>query len=156
METSHEHDAAPWYVDFVLPVLLAEARKSYGREIRSNLTAAGFTDMPRNGARVVGGIARSGRPMGDVVAELGVSKQAASQLVDTLVLRGYLLRVPDPEDRRRMNLDLTDRGRDAAEEVRAAVDGVDAALLAAVGPEAVLSLRRALAVLAELPALGAG
>ena len=42
--------------------------------------------------------------------ELGVSKQAAGQLVDTLVLRGYLERSVDPEDRRRLTLTLTERG----------------------------------------------
>ena len=43
-----------------------------------------------------------------------MSKQAAGQLVDTLVLRGYLDRSPDPEDRRRMTVTLTERGAMAA------------------------------------------
>ena len=46
-------------------------------------------------------------PQADVVASLGMSKQAASQLIDTLVLREYLERRIDPEDRRRMGVRLT-------------------------------------------------
>ena len=47
----------------------------------------------------------------DVVASLGLSKQMASQLIDTLVLREYLERRNDPVDRRRMEVRLTGRGR---------------------------------------------
>lgn len=41
---------------------------------------------------------------------LGVTKQATSELVQHLVDRGYLTRVPDPADRRARVLVLTDRG----------------------------------------------
>ena len=47
----------------------------------------------------------------DMIRGLGVTKQAASQLIDTLVLRGYLTRDVNPEDRRRMTVTLTERGR---------------------------------------------
>ena len=55
--------------------------------------------------------------------QLGVSKQAASQLIDTLVLRGYLERRVDPEDRRRINIEATERGRAAGEAIAAGVQG---------------------------------
>jgi DNA-binding MarR family transcriptional regulator len=58
-----------------------------------------------------------------------VSRQAASQLIDTLVLRGYLTRQINPADRRRMDIELTDRGRAAADAVLAAI--ADVAQLAA-------------------------
>ena len=64
----------------------------------------------------------------DVVASLGLSKQAASQLIDTLVLREYLERRNDPVDRRRMEVRLTERGRTAAIAIRTAIDAVEAAL----------------------------
>ncbi len=57
--------------------------------------------------------------------ELGVSKQARSQLIDTLVVRGYLERADDPDDRRKLVLTPTERGRAAAAEVRAAVVAID-------------------------------
>ena len=140
-----------WYEELVLPVLLAEARRTYGLAIRRALVAAGFDDMPRSGARVVGGIAREGgTPLSEVAVAQAVSKQAASQLVDTLVTRGYVVRVPDEDDRRRLSLVLTDRGTAAAAEIRNAVDGVDAAFEEAVGHDGVARVRAALGALVEL------
>jgi len=139
----------PWYADVVLPALLAAARRRYGQEIRAALAGAGFTDMPRAGARLVGGIARNGPSLADAAADLAVSKQAASQLVDTLVLRGYLERRPDPEDRRRIILNLTNRGRSAATEIRAAVERVDRRFADKVGIDKLAETRRVLAALVE-------
>jgi DNA-binding MarR family transcriptional regulator len=140
----------PWYADVVLPMLLAAGRTTYGRAIRANLQAAGFGDLPRQGSRVVGGIARNGLNLTDVSEVLGVSKQAASQLVDTLVVRGYVERIPHPDDRRRMTVGLTDRGRGAAEEIRDAVEAVDRALTDRVGAEDLSVARRVLGQLVEL------
>lgn len=140
-----------WYDELVLPVLLAEARRTYGTAIRRALAAAGFDDMPRAGARVVGGIARdSGMPLREVAVAQAVSKQAVSQLVDTLVVRGYVVRVPDGDDRRRLSIALTDRGRAAAAEIRGAVDAVDTAFVEAVGPAEVARVRAALGMLVAL------
>ena len=140
-----------WYEELVLPVLLAEARRTYGAAIRCALAAAGFDDMPRAGARVVGGIARGGgTPLREVAVAQAVSKQAASQLVDTLVTRGYVVRVPDSGDRRRVSIALTDRGEAAAAEIRGAVDAVDAAFEQAVGSDEVARVRAALGALVAL------
>ncbi len=140
-----------WYEDLATPVLLAEARRTYGSAVRRALAAAGFDDMPRAGARVVGGIARGGgTPLREVALMHAVSKQAASQLVDTLVARGYVLRVPDEDDRRRLSVALTERGAAAAAEIRRAVDAVDAAFERAVGAREVVRVRAALGALVEL------
>ena len=58
----------------------------------------------------------------DSIRGLGVTKQAASQLLDTLVLRGFLVRDINPEDRRRMTIDLTERGHAAAAAIYAGTD----------------------------------
>ena len=79
-----------------------------------------------------------------------MSKQAGGQLVDSLVVRGYLERSPDPEDRRRMTVALTDRGRVAADAARQAVEAIDAELIARVGAEPVAHARAALGALIEL------
>jgi DNA-binding MarR family transcriptional regulator len=109
----------------VLPALLRGARGAYGIAIQRALSDAGYWDLPRNGPYVIGGMANHGGSASDLIRQLGVTKQAASQLIDTLVVRGYLERSVDPEDRRRLTIDLTDRGRDAAVEIRAAVQDVD-------------------------------
>lgn len=133
------------------PALLRGARRAYGRTIRAELDAGGCDDVPANGIFVLGAIARGGVPLGEIIAALRLSKQAAGALVDTLVTRGYLDRTPDPADRRRLIVALTPRGEAAAEIVRRTVDAVDAQLLARVGAEA---LGRAREVLAALAAMG--
>jgi DNA-binding MarR family transcriptional regulator len=136
--------------EVAFPALLRASRGAYGAAIRTALTGIGCADVPRNGAFVLGSIARNGAPMGDVIRGLGVSKQAGGQVVDTLVVRGYLERTPDPDDRRRMTVSLTDRGRLAADASRGAVERVDAALVARVGADTVASARAALVALIEL------
>jgi DNA-binding MarR family transcriptional regulator len=142
----------PWYADVVMPALLRHARTTYGAAMRAALDEAGCGDIPGNGLYVIGRIALGAEPvpLGDLVRELGVTKQAAGQLVDTLVLRGYVERAADTDDRRKLTVTLTERGRRAAEVQGAARDRVDAALIERVGPEAVAHARRALAALIEL------
>jgi len=144
-------DGQDWSADASFPALLRAARRAYGTVVREALAEAGCDDMPRNGSYVIGAIARSGAPLSRIISELGVSKQAAGQLVDTLVTRGYLDRAADPDDRRRLTITLTGRGLAAAEVIRDAVERVDAGLLRQVGPEYVAHTRAALAAL-----IGAG
>ncbi len=139
----------PWYDDVVLPVLLASARSTYGSAIRQALAEIGCDDMPRSGARVLGALRRDAG-VSDIAGLVGTSKQAASQLVDTLVTRGYLTRAPAPDDRRRVVLTLTERGVEAAEVVAETVQDVDAAIVARVGAEAFAGARSVLAVAVEI------
>jgi DNA-binding MarR family transcriptional regulator len=138
-----------WPGEMAFPALLRAARTTYGSAIRAALDEAGCDDVPRNGSYVIGAIARTGAPLGQVIKELGVSKQAAGQLVDALVTRGYLDRSVDPEDRRRLTITLTERGRAAAGVIRSAVERVDADLVGRVGPEFVAHTRATLAALIE-------
>jgi DNA-binding MarR family transcriptional regulator len=132
-----------------LPVLLRSARRVFSWEIRAALAEAGCADLPPNGPFVLGAIARTGAPLADVIRHLGVSKQTAGALVDTLVARGYLDRRPDPADRRRTMLALTSRGEAAAGEIRDAVDQMEASLAERVGERRVLHTRQTLAALIE-------
>jgi len=138
--------ANPSLEDVVLPALLRHARSTYGLAMRRALAEAGYDDIPKNGLYVIGGLAlgAGGVPLGVLVKELGVSKQAAGQLVDTLVLRGYLERTMDAEDRRKLTVTLTERGRAAAREK------IDAELIARAGQENVTCTRRTLALLIDL------
>lgn len=55
-----------------------------------------------------------------VAEHLGVTKQAASEMVRHLTEQGYLRRQPDPEDRRQVLLELTAKGQDATAAAAAA------------------------------------
>ena len=140
---------SPWYETIVLPALLRHSRTVYGKAMRQALEEAGYDDMPKNGMYVIGGLAMGagGVPLSVLVKELGVTKQAAGQLVDTLVLRGYLQREEDPEDRRKLSITLTKRGETAATAQHAARENIDEQLLARVGRENLLRTRKTLAAL---------
>jgi DNA-binding MarR family transcriptional regulator len=126
------------------------ARGSYAHEVAAQLAAAGFDDLPRNGGFVLGGMANNGGSAGEMIRGLGVSKQAASQLIDTLVLRGYLTRDINPDDRRRMLINLTDRGRAAAAAVRTGIEALDAELAQMISPAQMAGLRVGLEALASI------
>jgi DNA-binding MarR family transcriptional regulator len=142
-------------VDASLPGLLRGAWSTYGKAVHSAMVEGGFDDMPRSGAYVVGAVARAGLPLSRIVAQLGFSKQAAGQLVDTLVVRGYLERAADPTDRRRLTVSLTPRGEAAAAVAREAIAAVDQTLTDRLGAGEVLDLRRALAAVMESGATAA-
>jgi DNA-binding MarR family transcriptional regulator len=144
--------ARPETEEVVLPVLLRHARYTYRDAIHRALAAAGCDDMPPNGTYIVGGIARTGFPLAELVPQLGVSKQAASQLVDTLVLRGYLERSVDPDDRRRMTVSLSPRGELAAATSRGVVERIEEELLEQVGPDAVAKTCETLIALMKIGA----
>jgi DNA-binding MarR family transcriptional regulator len=142
----------PWYEEVAIPAMLRHARVTYGLAMRRALVQAGYDDLPKNGLYIIGGLALGvgGVPLGQLVKELRVSKQAAGQFVDTLVLRGYLERTVDEADRRKLTVTLTERGRAAAAAQAEGRKRIDAALLAAVGPDDVSRTRRTLAALCNL------
>ncbi len=136
--------------DISIHALMRGARAAYAQSIRWHLLAEGYDDMPRNGPFVLGGMANWGASAADMLGGLDVSRQAASQLVDTLVLRGYLNRGANQEDRRRITIGLTPRGRAAGEAVRAGVQAVDEQLAARVSEAELAGLRAGLAALGEI------
>ncbi len=136
--------------EVAIPALLRASRGAYGHAIRRHLAAEGFDDLPRNGPFVLGGLANRGVPARDLLRQLGVSKQAASQLVDTLVLRGYLVRTEDVSDRRRNAIEVTERGRAAATAVGAGVTEVDQELAAQLTADQLASMRAGLIALCDI------
>jgi DNA-binding MarR family transcriptional regulator len=142
--------ASPDQTEVVIPALLRAARGSYGHAIRKSLAAAGFDDVPRNGPHILGGLVNHGGSASNLVRELGVSKQAASQLIDALVARGYLKRHTDPQDGRRVRIEATDRGRAAAAAVRTAVLAVDAELAELISATELAGLRAGLRALCSI------
>jgi DNA-binding MarR family transcriptional regulator len=148
----------PWYETVVIPALLRHARNTYGVAMRRALDEAGYDDIPGNGLYVIGGLALGAEdvPLGQLIKELRITKQAAGQLVDMLVSRGYLERAIDKEDRRKLTITLTERGKAAAATQAAAREKVDAELIASVGQDDVNRTRRTLAVLCDIGRQNAG
>jgi DNA-binding MarR family transcriptional regulator len=143
---------APWYETIVFPALLRWGRETYGNAMRKALAEVDCDDIPPNGLFVIGGlgIGMGDYPLGMLAKDLKLSKQAASQLVDTLVLRGYVKREADEEDRRRFSIRLTERGWHASAALREAREKVDAEFAERAGAENVAAARKALGVLVEM------
>jgi len=135
---------------YATPTLMRAARGAYARSIRVQLSAIGIDDLPRNGPFILAGIDQSGGPRPDMPGELGVTKQAVSQVVDILVNRGYLDRSPDPQDRRRINLELTERGKQVVDAVIRATDAVDHELEERLSADQIEAMRAGLLALADI------
>jgi DNA-binding MarR family transcriptional regulator/catechol 2,3-dioxygenase-like lactoylglutathione lyase family enzyme len=139
---------------YATPTLMRAARGAYAQAIRAELYAIGVDDLPRNGAFILVGIHSSGAARQDMMAELGITKQAVSQLVDILVSRGYVDRDADPGDRRRVSLSLTERGEQVVHAVFDGTEAVEAQLRDLVGPGQIESMRSALRALAQIKVAG--
>jgi DNA-binding MarR family transcriptional regulator/uncharacterized glyoxalase superfamily protein PhnB len=136
--------------EFATPTLMRAARGVYAGSIRAQLRALGLDDLPRNGAFILAGIDASGGLRHDLPAELGVTKQAVSQVIDTLVSRGYVERGTDSGDRRRLALELTDRGQRALDAVIAGAEAVDRQLEERVSREQIETMRSVLIAMAQV------
>ena len=126
----------------VLPAMLRASRGAYARSIRRHLVASGFDDVPPDGAFVLGGMANQAAPLPGLLRELGIGEEAATRLVDALLVRGYLERAPE--------IGLTGRGRAAAAEVRAGVVAVDEELAGMITPAELAGLRAGLVALCDI------
>jgi DNA-binding MarR family transcriptional regulator len=74
-----------------------------------------------------------------------VTDQSAADMVRALEERGLILRVPDPGDRRRRMLRLTDAGRELLDQVREDVDDIEARMLSPLSGDEAEALHRQLA-----------
>ncbi|HLA43337.1 MAG TPA: MarR family transcriptional regulator [Aggregatilineales bacterium] len=87
-------------------IMIAELRRDPGED----------TTMPQ--FRVLGYLAEEGSLiLTDIARRRHVSLAAASVIVQALVERGWIMRTPDPDDRRQIHLQLTDAGRQQYEQV---------------------------------------
>lgn len=81
---------------------LPEAELPPGMSIaRANLLFAVHTALEHEGST----------RMVDIALDLGVTPRTLTTMVDALEQQGYLTRVPDPSDRRAIQLELTEAGR---------------------------------------------
>lgn len=137
--------------------LLRRAVRRYASPVSEALVAGGFGDLPQRGVWAVSALARaepglSGR---DLVTRMGISKQAISQLIETLVTLGYVARHAAADDRRRTLLHLTARGRGAAHIIDATVAEMEETMANTIGRERLQELHRALVELDEV-SVGSG
>ncbi|HMA34626.1 MAG TPA: MarR family transcriptional regulator [Chloroflexia bacterium] len=93
-----------------LVTLLGLAFRAAVDELHSHLAAAGYGDIRPAHGFAFKCLAPDGASGNELAAYLGISKQAASQMVDYLVQHGYVVRQPHPRDGRGRIVVLTARG----------------------------------------------
>lgn len=112
-----------------LAAALLAAAGDLTQRINDGVVARGFEARPAWGFAFAR-LAPDGATVTELAGHLGVTKQAASQLVDEIVRKGYAERRPHPGDARARLVVLTERGwactraaeEAAAEAVRTWVD----------------------------------
>lgn len=110
-----------------LPALVLAAAGALVADINARVVADGFPDLrPAHGFAFLR-LSHGGATVTELAEHLGVTRQAASQMVDELVGRGYLDRRPHPSDARARLVVLTDRGW-------ACTRSADRAMAAAIEP----------------------
>jgi DNA-binding MarR family transcriptional regulator len=131
-----------------LPVVLLSAARALVDGVDAGVRARGFTDVrPAHGFAFVL-LSAGGATTVELAQHLDVTKQAASQMVEELVTKGYVERRPHPGDARARLVVLTDKGWACT---RAAEEAAEESLRPwadAIGPRRLAALRADLARLA--------
>jgi DNA-binding MarR family transcriptional regulator len=141
------HSIADTY--FSIPELMRVARGSYKRAADAQLAAGGFEDLPTASGYLLAYLANDEGSIPEMIEGLGIKKREFNQLVDTLVLRGYITRSIDPKAGM-VSLALTERAAAANEASYEGCRYVDDELERRLSEAEMAGLRRGLAVLGEI------
>jgi DNA-binding MarR family transcriptional regulator len=132
-----------------LATLMFVSYRAMDERVRQAMRDAGY-DVTVAQARLAQRIAEDGTRLTELADRAGVTKQTASLLVAALEREGLVERVPDPADGRARLIQLSSRGRQAAQRAMEVVIGVEGEWTAHLGPELTERLREALVRLREV------
>ena len=132
-----------------LATLMFVSYRAMDERVRQAMRDAGY-DVTVAQARLAQRIAEEGTRLTELADRAGVTKQTASLIVAALEREGLVERVPDPADGRARLIQLSSRGRQAAQRAMEVVIGVESEWTAHLGPELTERLREALVRLREI------
>ncbi len=124
--------------------LLDAAFHAFSEELLKRVEAAGFKDIRPGHGCVFGNIDPQGSRLTDLAERANMTKQSVGEVTSDLERRGYLERVPDPDDGRAKIIQLTERGREAQAIGRGLIDDLEREWAECYGEERVGALREAL------------
>jgi DNA-binding MarR family transcriptional regulator len=125
-------------------ILVVGAARAVADQLNAAVAEAGISDMRVSFGFVIRALSARGRTLTELAEMLSVTKQAAIKVVDEMERRGFLTRVPDPEDRRAKRLELTDKGRRVRAAAVAASHELEHELRSDLGDGDVEAMRRTL------------
>jgi DNA-binding MarR family transcriptional regulator len=136
--------------------LLIRASHTMNSDMSQRIRARGFRDFQPSFTPLLGHLDTEGTRIGTLAARMGTSRQAASQLLTAIEARGYVERIPDPDDKRAVIARHTPAGRSillAAIEVMLSIEDEYGAIL---GEDGLARLKRLLKrLLADIDPKGA-
>ena len=124
--------------------LLFRATHAMNADMAERIRARGFPDFQPSFTALLAHVDTEGTRIGTIAARMGTSRQAASQLLTAIEARGYVERIPDPDDRRAVVARHTPAGRRillAAIEVMLSIEDEYGAIL---GEDGLVRLKRLL------------
>jgi DNA-binding MarR family transcriptional regulator len=132
-----------------LPVLLLSAARTLVDAVNAGVEARGFKGVRPAHGFAFARLAPEGATIAELGEHLGVSKQAASQLVDELIRRGYVQAAAHPRDARAKLITLTELGWACTRAADAAAHDAVSAWADILGAEQVGQLAAGLAQVAR-------
>jgi DNA-binding MarR family transcriptional regulator len=123
-------------LDVVLEAMLAE--------FRVELDGSEFADIRPTHGCIFRFVKGEGMRLTKLAELASMTKQSVGEIVDDLVERGYVKRVPDPEDRRAKLICLTERGEEAQTFGFGLFAAVEKRWMERYGPEKIAQLRETL------------
>jgi DNA-binding MarR family transcriptional regulator len=123
--------------------MLGQAYSLLGFRIVDGVVGAGFPQKPSHSA-VFAQIDPAGSRLTELACGANMSPQAMGELVDELESLGYVVRRPDPRDRRAKLIMLTRRGKACAEAARTTIEDLENEITRRLGQRGHHQLRRML------------
>jgi DNA-binding MarR family transcriptional regulator len=128
--------------------LLGRAYSLLGFRIVDGVVGAGFPQKPAHSA-VFAQIAPKGSRLTELARRANMSPQAMGELVDELEQLGYVVRRPDPTDRRAKLITLTKKGQACIAAGIATINGIEEQLTDRLGERGHRQLRNLLSKLLD-------
>lgn len=142
--------------DFWIPMagLFEIAKDAFFEDFRDELEQTEFGEIRPTHGCVFRFVRGEGMRLTALANLAGMTKQSVGEVVDDLVARGYVKRIPDPEDKRAKLICLTERGERAQATGLALFAKVEEQWKERYGAERIQQLRKLLEEIAanEAPA----
>jgi DNA-binding MarR family transcriptional regulator len=139
-------------IEIPLTGLLDIAFDAMIAEFRTELGQTEFSDIRPTHGCVFRFVKGGGLRLTEIAERANMTKQSVGEIVDDLVARGYVKRVPDPADRRAKLICLTERGEEAQAHGFRLFAKVEERWAERYGAERIASLRETLEEIAAVEA----
>jgi DNA-binding MarR family transcriptional regulator len=127
-----------------LPALMNQVRELALHKMRDRLAEEGYGDIREGYGCVFGFIdIDQGSRLTELAERSGLTKQAVGEVIPELEQLGYVVREPDPRDRRAKIIKLTPKGRDACLTGRRLFADIEREWAEELGEELLAGLREA-------------